>query len=419
MIERVKGTRDILPDEINRWQFLEDQARDVFSLYGFREIRTPIFESTELFQRGIGAGTDIVAKEMYTFPDRKGRSLTLRPENTAPVARAYIEHQMHRRSEIERLYYIGPMFRYERPQKGRMRQFSQIGVEVFGSDHPVIDAETLQMLVLYLDRIGIRPVSVTLNSVGCEACRPRYREILRGYLQPHRDRMCGDCRRRIEVNPLRCFDCKVAADRELLARADTIQDHLCDACRDHFAAVKAHLERLGVPFDLDPRLVRGLDYYCRTTFEVSLAGLGAQNALLGGGRYDGLVKSLGGPPVPAFGFAVGEDRLVLSLPENADIPESSPDVYMISLGEKALQHAPAMAARLRSGRRRVVLDPMPGKSLRSQMRKANDLGARFVLILGEQEIASGRYTLKRMSDGAQVEIDETGMAAQLEEMIRA
>jgi histidyl-tRNA synthetase len=419
MIERVKGTRDILPDEINRWQFLEDQARDVFSLYGFREIRTPIFESTELFQRGIGAGTDIVAKEMYTFLDRKGRSLTLRPENTAPAARAYIEHQMHRRSEIERLYYVGPMFRYERPQKGRLRQFSQIGVEVFGSDHPMIDAETLHMLVLYLERIGIRPISVTLNSVGCESCRPRYREILRGYLQPHRDQMCSDCRRRIEVNPLRCFDCKVDADRELLARADTIQDHLCDACRDHFAAVKGHLDRLSVPFNLDPRLVRGLDYYCRTTFEVSLAGLGAQNALLGGGRYDGLVKSLGGPPVPAFGFAVGEDRLVLSLPENADIPESSPDVYMISLGEKALQHAPAMAARLRSGRRRVVLDPMPGKSLRSQMRKANDLGARFVLILGEQEIASGRYTLKRMSDGAQVEIDETGMAAQLEEMIRA
>jgi histidyl-tRNA synthetase len=419
MIEKVKGTRDILPDEIDRWQFLEDRAREVFSLYGFREIRTPIFEKTELFQRGIGEGTDIVAKEMYTFADRKGRSLTLRPENTAPVARAYIEHQMHRRSEIERLYYVGPMFRYERPQKGRMRQFSQIGVEVFGSDHAVIDAETLHMLVLYLDRIGIRPVRVTLNSVGCEACRPGYREVLRAFLMPHRDRMCGDCRRRVEVNPLRCFDCKVAADRQLLEGADTILDHLCDACRTHFADVRAHLERLGVPFDLDPRLVRGLDYYCRTTFEVSLAGLGAQNALLGGGRYDGLVKSLGGPAVPGFGFAVGEDRLILSLPDHAEIPESSPEVYMVSLGEKALQHAPAMAARLRSGGRRVVLDPLPAKSLRSQMRRANDLGARFVLIMGEEEITSGRYTLKRMSDGAQVEIDETGMAAQLEEMIRA
>jgi histidyl-tRNA synthetase len=419
MIEKVKGTRDILPDEINRWQFLEDRAREVFSLYGFREIRTPIFEKTELFQRGIGEGTDIVAKEMYTFADRKGRSLTLRPENTAPVARAYIEHQMHRRSEIERLYYVGPMFRYERPQKGRMRQFSQIGVEVFGSDHAVIDAETLHMLVLYLDRIGIRPVRVTLNSVGCEACRPGYREVLRAFLMPHRDRMCGDCRRRVEVNPLRCFDCKVAADRQLLEGADTILDHLCDACRTHFADVRAHLERLDVPFDLDPRLVRGLDYYCRTTFEVSLAGLGAQNALLGGGRYDGLVKSLGGPAVPGFGFAVGEDRLILSLPNHAEIPESSPEVYMVSLGEKALQHAPAMAARLRSGGRRVVLDPLPAKSLRSQMRRANDLGARFVLIMGEEEITSGRYTLKRMSDGAQVEIDETGMAAQLEEMIRA
>lgn len=418
MIEKVKGTRDILPDEIDRWQFLEDRAREVFSLYGFREIRTPIFESTELFQRGIGTGTDIVSKEMYTFSDRKGRSLTLRPENTAPVARAYIEHRMHRRSEVERLYYIGPMFRYERPQKGRMRQFSQIGVEVFGSDHPVIDAETLQMLVRYLDRIDIGPVRVTLNSVGCETCRPGYRDALRAFLLPHRDRMCDDCQRRIEVNPLRCFDCKVAADRQLMQGAPTIVDHLCEGCRTHFAEVKSHLGRLKVPFDLDPCLVRGLDYYCRTTFEVSLAGLGAQNALLGGGRYDGLVQSLGGPAVPGFGFAVGEDRLVLSLPVDPDLPDSSPEVYMISLGEQAMLHAPAMAARLRAAGRRVVLDPLPARSLRSQMRRANDLGAHFVLIMGEQEIASGRYTLKRMSDGAQVETDDTGMAAQLEEMIR-
>jgi histidyl-tRNA synthetase len=419
MIERVKGTRDILPDEVDRWQFLEDRAREVFSQYGFREIRTPIFESTELFQRGIGAGTDIVSKEMYTFADRKGRSLTLRPENTAPVARAYIEHQMYRRSEIERLYYVGPMFRYERPQKGRMRQFSQIGVEVFGSDHPVIDAETLQMLVRYLDRIGIRPVRVSLNSVGCETCRPGYRDVLRAFLLPHRDRMCGDCQRRIEVNPLRCFDCKVADDRRLLEGADTILDHICDACSTHFAEVKLHLERLEVPFDLDPRLVRGLDYYCRTTFEVSLAGLGAQNALLGGGRYDGLVQSLGGPPVPGFGFAAGEERLVLSLPVDAELPQSTPEVYIVTLGEPALRQAPVMAARLRSQGRRVVLDPLPAKSLRAQLRRANDLGARFVLIVGEQEIARGRYTLKRMSDGAQVESDENGMAGQLEEMIRA
>lgn len=368
MIEKVKGTRDILPDEIDRWQFLEDRAREVFSLYGFREIRTPIFESTELFQRGIGTGTDIVSKEMYTFSDRKGRSLTLRPENTAPVARAYIEHRMHRRSEVERLYYIGPMFRYERPQKGRMRQFSQIGVEVFGSDHPVIDAETLQMLVRYLDRIDIGPVRVTLNSVGCETCRPGYRDALRAFLLPHRDRMCDDCQRRIEVNPLRCFDCKVAADRQLMQGAPTIVDHLCEGCRTHFAEVKSHLGRLKVPFDLDPCLVRGLDYYCRTTFEVSLAGLGAQNALLGGGRYDGLVQSLGGPAVPGFGFAVGEDRLVLSLPVDPDLPDSSPEVYMISLGEQAMLHAPAMAARLRAAGRRVVLDPLPARSLRSQMR---------------------------------------------------
>ncbi len=419
MIEAVKGARDILPDEMGRWHFVETSARDVFDLYGFREIRTPIFESTELFARGIGEGSDIVAKEMYTFADRKGRSLTLRPENTAPVVRAYIEHQMHRRSEVERLYYMGPMFRYERPQKGRMRQFYQIGVEVFGSDHPAVDAETLEMLVAWLDRLGIRPIRLLLNSVGCPVCRPAYREALVAFLGPRRDSLCEDCRRRLATNPLRCFDCKVPADRELMAGAPAILEHLCGECRDHFARVRGYLESFAIPHAIEPRLVRGLDYYRRTAFEVTLPGLGAQNALLGGGRYDGLVEALGGPAIPGFGFAVGEDRLAMSLPADAALPAEAPEVFVVALGEGSVGPALGIARRLRRAARRVVLDPLPHKSLKAQMRRANDLGARFVLILGQEEIARGQLILKRMSDGTQATVGEQDLESRIREMARA
>lgn len=419
MIEAVKGARDILPAEIGRWHFVERQARETFELYGFREIRTPIFESTELFARGIGEGTDIVAKEMYTFHDRKGRSLTLRPENTAPVVRAYIEHRMHRGSDVERLYYLGPMFRYERPQKGRMRQFYQIGVEVLGSDHPAIDAETLEMLIAFLGRLGIGPVQLTLNSVGCPRCRPAYRELLRRHLEPHREALCDDCRRRLDSNPMRCFDCKVAADRALMDKAPAILDHLCEECRDHFQRVRAHLDAFRIGYAIDTRLVRGLDYYRRTAFEVTLPGLGAQNALLGGGRYDGLVEELGGPAVPGFGFAVGQDRLVMSLPAGAAVPDDAPDVFVAGLGENGLAKALLVARRLRASGRRVIVEPLPGKSLRAQMRRADELRARFVLILGDEEIRRGVLTLRRMSDGTQSTVGEDDLGSRLEEMARA
>jgi histidyl-tRNA synthetase len=401
VIEAVKGTRDILPDEVGRWQLVEARAREVFTLFGFREIRTPIFESTELFARGVGEGTDIVAKEMYTFSDRKGRSLTLRPENTAPVVRAYIEHAMHRGSDVERLYYIGPMFRYERPQKGRQRQFSQIGVEALGSDHPAIDAETLHMLVVFLDRLEIRPVELQINSVGCSECRPAYREVLVRELTPHRSRLCVDCQRRLETNPLRCLDCKVQADRALLDKVSPIVDHLCPACREHYAGVRAALDSLGVAYVQAPRLVRGLDYYRRTTFEVSSPGLGAQSALLGGGRYDGLVQSLGGPPVPGFGFAVGEDRLVMCLPDGIAGSVEQADVFIALVGEQAVHPALVAAAQLRASGRRVILDPLPERSLKAQMRRAHDVGAAFTLILGADEVARGSITVKRMRDGTQ------------------
>jgi histidyl-tRNA synthetase len=416
VIEAAKGTRDILPNEIARWQLVEARAREVFALFGFREIRTPIFESTDLFARGVGEGTDIVAKEMYTFLDRKGRSLTLRPENTAPVARAYIEHAMHRGSDIERLYYIGPMFRYERPQKGRMRQFAQIGVEALGSDHPAVDAETLHMLVIFLDRLEIRPVELQINSVGCAECRPVYRDVLLRELGPHRQRLCEDCRRRLETNPLRCLDCKVPADRALIDTVSPILDHLCAACSEHFAAVRGYLDRLGVSYQLAPRLVRGLDYYRRTTFEVTSPGLGAQSALLGGGRYDGLVQSLGGPPVPGFGFAVGEDRLVMCLAEGLEGTEDDADVFVALVGQEAVAPALLAAARLRSAGRRVIFDPLPDRSLKAQLRRAHDLRARFVLILGADEVTRGALTVKRMGDGIQRTVPEGHVVEALMEL---
>jgi len=419
MIEAPKGTRDVLPDEIGRWQFVEECARETFERYAFREIRTPIFESTELFARGIGEGSDIVAKEMYTFHDRKGRSVTLRPENTAPVARAFIEHQMHRAPGLQRMYYIGPMFRYERPQKGRMRQFHQIGVEVFGSDHPAVDAETLEMLMAFLGRLGLDDAELALNSVGDPVCRPVYRKALLAYLEPRRDTLCEDCRRRMADNPLRCFDCKVEADRAVMARAPAITDYLCAACREHFGRVTEYLRAYGIRHRLDPRLVRGLDYYRRTSFEVTLQGLGAQNALLGGGRYDGLIKELGGPEVPGFGFAVGEERLVMSLPAAAALSRGTPEIFIATVDERGVERALLVARALRRVGRRVVFDPLPDKSLRAQLRRANDLQVRFVLILGETEVRERAVTIKRMSDGSQETIAEDRVGARLAEMAGA
>jgi histidyl-tRNA synthetase len=418
MIEAQKGTRDILPEEIGRWQFVENLARETFERYGFGEIRTPIFESTDLFARGIGEGSDIVSKEMYTFVDRGGRSLTLRPENTAPVARAVLQHQLHRASGLQRLYYIGPMFRYERPQKGRMRQFHQIGVEVFGSEHPAVDAETLEMLMTFLHRLGLDDPELVLNSVGDSTCRPAYRATLLAYLAPRRDTLCEDCRRRMMDNPLRCFDCKVEADRATMAQAPAITDSLCEACRAHFDRVLGLLRGYGVRHRVDPRLVRGLDYYRRTAFEVALPSLGAQNALLGGGRYDGLMRELGGPDVPGFGFAVGEERLVMAL--SARVVEGRrPEVVIAAVGEQGVERALLVARALRAAGRKVVFDPFPDKSLKAQLRRAHDLQARFVLIFGESEVKERSVTVKIMSDGSQETIAEDAVTSRLREMTGA
>lgn len=411
--QAIRGTHDILPEDVAAWQRLETAARVTFARYGFREIRTPLFEATELFTRSIGASTDVVRKEMYTFL-AGDESITLRPENTAPVVRAFVEHSLHRtvaQGFPERLYYIGPMFRYERPQKGRQRQFHQLGVEVLGSAEPLVDAETIEMVWALLEAIGIADRRLLLNSVGDADTRARYRAALTAWLAPALPRMCEDCRRRAVENPLRVFDCKVEADRALLASAPTVLEHLSAESAAHFAAVRAALETYGVPYEVDPRLVRGLDYYERTVFEIVSGGLGAQNALLGGGRYDGLVEELGGPAVPGFGFAAGMERLVLVMGEAARRPAAA-DVALVALGAAGFPAAVAMAQRLRRAGISVAM-PMEPRPLGAQMKRAERAGARYALFVGEGEIARGAFGLKNLATGEQVDLDEAGIVAAL------
>jgi histidyl-tRNA synthetase len=420
-IRSVKGTRDLLPPETALWQRVEDEARRVFGAYGFNEIRTPVLEATALFARSVGEDTDIVMKEMYTFEDRDRESLTLRPEATASVVRAYIEHGMFNEGRIHKLYYMGPMFRRERPQKGRYRQFYQIGAEVLGSDHPSIDAEMLEMLVLYLQRLGISNSSLLINSVGCLKCRPEYLKALRNALEGVKSRMCADCRRRAETNPLRVLDCKVEADQPIIEKLPRIVDHLDPECRAHFDSVTADLKQRGVAYTITPRLVRGLDYYTRTTFEITSDVLGAQNALLGGGRYDGLPEMLGGPPTPGFGVAIGEDRLVLAVQaagsDKSANAGSSLAVFIAWMGDAALAPASGLARELRQAGLRVEMGYEPVK-LKKSLGLASKLGARFAVIIGEGELASGRYQVKDMAAGQQQEIERDQIASYLKERVQ-
>ncbi len=415
-IRSVKGTRDLLPPETGLWQRVEDESRRTFAAYNFQEIRTPILEATALFSRSVGEDTDIVMKEMYTFDDRDRESLTLRPEATASVVRAYIEHSLFNEGRLHKLYYIGPMFRRERPQKGRYRQFYQIGAEVLGSDHPSIDAEMLEMLVLLLERLGLSGFSLLLNSVGCSKCRPQYVKTLRQALQSVKANMCADCQRRADTNPLRVLDCKVEADQPIIERLPHIVEHLDPECRQHFDAVTADLDERGVAYTLSPRLVRGLDYYTRTTFEITSSVLGAQNALLGGGRYDGLSEMIGGPPTPGFGVAIGEDRLVLAVAEAAKDktgPAASQlDVYIAWMGDAALAPATVLARQLRRDGLRVEIGYEPAK-LKKSLGLASKLGARFAVIIGEGELSTGRYQVKDMSAGAQKELEPAQIAEYL------
>lgn len=417
-IRSVKGTRDLLPRETALWQRVEDEARRVFAAYNFREIRTPILEQTALFARSVGADTDIVTKEMYTFQDRDDESLTLRPEATASVVRAYIEHTMYNEGGIHKLYYIGPMFRRERPQKGRYRQFYQIGAEVLGSDHPTIDAEFLEMLVLFLSRVGLTEYKLLLNSVGCPKCRPAFVETLRKALEQVKDRMCGDCQRRADTNPLRVLDCKVEADQPIIEKLPHIIDHLCPECLAHFEHVTKELGARGVQFEITPRLVRGLDYYTRTTFEMTSSALGAQNAFLGGGRYDGLSEMIGGPPTPGFGVAIGEDRLLLMVEQSGILKaEEGLDVFVAWMGEAAQQPAAQLAKALRQEGLRVESNYEAAK-LKKSLGQANKLGARFAVIIGEGELASGRYQVKDMAAAQQEEVEPGRIKSYLKEKLR-
>jgi histidyl-tRNA synthetase len=406
VIRAVKGTRDLLPPSTITWNRVEAAAREVFRAYNYGEIRTPIFEETQLFARGVGEETDIVTKEMYTFEDRDGSSLTLRPENTASVIRAYIEHRLDQRPGIQKLYYLGPMFRRERPQKGRYRQFFQIGAEAIGSESPAVDAEVIEMVCELLDRAGLAGYQLLLNSVGCSKCRPRFVARLREELREVAQGLCEDCRRRAETNPLRVLDCKVEADQPVIEKLPSILDHLCEICRPHFDAVQQFLRERGMAYEVRPRLVRGLDYYMRTTFEVVHGALGAQNSVLGGGRYDGLAEALGSKvPAPGIGFSIGEDRLVMSVEPERHAP--SLDVFIAPLGEAALHHCGLLARELR--RSGLAVEMAPDGKLKRAMELGNKLGARYALIVGENEIAAGEYALKNMESGEQHNVTRAGI----------
>jgi len=411
-LQAVRGTRDILPGEVPAWHRVEQAAHELFARYGYREIRTPLFEVTELFARGIGAETDIVSKEMYTFDDRDGGSLTLRPEATAGIVRAVIEHNLMNTDPALRVYAIGPMFRRERPQKGRYRQFHQVDVEAFGFTSPTIDAEVIELALAFLDACGVTSRELVLNSVGDQSCRPAYVQKLQQALRAVASSLCADCQRRVETNPLRVLDCKVPQDQAVIDGLPKITDHLCAPCGEHFAELRRQLELLGIPYRLSHRLVRGLDYYVRTTFEVTSDALGAQSSILGGGRYDGLVKDLGGPDIAGIGFAVGLERLVSLAPRTDDEPRC--DVFLMPLAAGALDKALRLQRRLREAGLRVLLDP-EGRSFKSRMKQADKLGARYAAILGDDELAKGVWTLRDMARSEQRPASEEEILKHLKE----
>ena len=406
VITAPRGTADILPAEALRWQELEEAARAVFTAYGYGEIRTPIFEHTELFERGIGEATDVVDKEMYTFRDRGDRSLTLRPEGTAGVVRAFLEHRMDKGPLPAKLWYMGPMFRYERPQAGRARQFHQLGAECLGTQDPAADAEMIRMLATLLKKLGVAHFTVLLNSIGCPRCRPAYVERLRAHLADRREKLCANCRARYDRNPLRLLDCKREECRRLTADVPLLVDQLCDECAVHFQQVRDYLADAGLEYQIAPRLVRGLDYYTKTVFELVSADLGAQDALGGGGRYDGLVETLGGPPMPGVGFAAGMERILLVLAKNRPAPEPPrPDAMIVHHGAVGRRVAVRLAGQLRDAGSRVEIDYLD-RSLRAQMKQADRLGAHTVVIIGEDEASRGVVRVRDMATGDEREATE-------------
>ncbi|HZQ50841.1 MAG TPA: histidine--tRNA ligase [Bryobacteraceae bacterium] len=400
MIQSVKGMRDILPPSSAVWNQVEAAARRTFARFNYREIRTPVLEETALFARGVGEETDIVSKEMYTFEDRDGSSLTLRPENTASVLRAYIEHRLDQQPGLQKLYYMGPMFRRERPQKGRYRQFYQIGAEAIGSDSPAIDAEVIELVVAILHEVGIRDFELLINSVGSKESRSRYNDALRAELKEVAPRMCEDCQRRAETNPLRVLDCKNPQDQPIIEQLPSILDFLDENDRDHFRRVREFLDDRHIAYTVKPRLVRGLDYYARTTFEITHGALGAQNAILGGGRYDGLAEMLGSKvAAPGIGFSIGEDRLVMTVEEQETVRPRPLDLYIAPMGDAALRHCAVLAGDIRN--LDVSVEIGTERKLKRMLELANKLEARYTLIVGDNEIVTQSYTLKDMASAQQ------------------
>lgn len=397
----IKGFNDILPGEVEKWQHIEMTARRVFALYGFAEIRVPVLEKTELFARSIGDVTDIVEKEMYSFIDKGDNRVTLRPEGTAGVMRSLIEHKLYVADSVSKLYYMGPMFRYERPQKGRYRQFHQIGAEITGVADPKVDAQVLTMLRHLFAELGIHEPTLEINSLGCPDCRPAYREALKSFLYDKLSDLCDDCRRRFETNPLRALDCKAAGCKEATAGAPAMLEHLCAPCDEHFAATKHYLDLVGTEYRLNSRMVRGLDYYTRTTFELVTGLLGSQSAVAAGGRYDGLISDLGGPSLPGIGFAMGVERLALLL--DGEKFSVAPDLFIVALDPESQLTAFTVMCDLQRIGIAVEID-YEGKSMKSQMRRADKLSCRYTLIIGETERASGRAPLKEMTTGRQVDV---------------
>jgi histidyl-tRNA synthetase len=409
MISAIRGTHDILPGEIAKWQLVERVARELCERYGYLEIRTPVIEREELFAKGTGETTDIVQKEMYTFTDKGGDRVTLRPEATPSMVRAYVEHNLEQTLAAAKLYTFGPMFRYERPQKGRYRQFHQLDVEVFGLTDPAIDAEVIDLAWSLVNDLGIRRAELVINSVGDEHCRPRFQEALLQALGNDLPKLCSDCQRRAKTNPLRIYDCKVPADQPIIDRLPHSVDYLDETCAAHFEGVKSHLDTFGIPWRISHRLVRGLDYYTRTTFEILGQALGAQNALLGGGRYDGLVQDLGGPARPGMGFAAGLERLVLALPEGAG-PAKQSRVFVAAIGEDVRNEALKLLRELRQAGVPAQME-FEARSVKAQMKRADRLGVRAVLIVGGDELARGEVTLRDMQAGEQRFVPRGGAVA--------
>lgn len=413
-IQRPKGTLDILPGTIEKWQYLEAIIREICEQYGFEEIRTPIFESTELFQRGVGETTDIVNKEMYTFLDKGKRSITLRPEGTASVCRAYTENKLYGQPQPIKLFYIGPMFRYENTQAGRFRQFHQFGVEVLGAEDPMVDAEVINLVWDLYKRIGLKDLEVHINSVGCPKCRKKHRDKLEEFMKPYKNELCKDCQTRFETNPLRIMDCKNNKCQELTKDVPTTLEMLCDDCLVHFEELKKYLDSTGMDYKIDPKMVRGLDYYRKTAFEVLVKEIGAQSAICGGGRYDGLVEEIGGPPTPGIGFAMGIERVLTALEKNGVVTQQEQEqgVMVIALGDSARKEGFLLTSRLREQGIPTKIDLL-GKNLKNQLKAANRANIKYVLIIGDEELQKNTVILKDMNLGEQMEIANSDILTEM------